>query len=728
MKLARFVISVLLSVFLLCSAGILYSQQLAFPTAEGSGRFATGGRGGSVYEVTNLSNSGPGSIVNALSSGNRTIVFRVSGTIELGNVILSPKSNTTIAGQTAPGDGICIKGRFNITGSNVVIRYIRVRVDEGGANSDGDAIDIAGGKNIIIDHVSASYARDEGISCRQYGDSITVQWCIISEALTFEGHSFGSLIRGEYGKVRSYHHNLYAHNKGRNPRPGNYTAYTSDPEGLHFDFRNNVVYNWGGSKAGYNADDNTVSRYNFIGNAYIRGVESSGNLVFQEESTYAFGYFKDNMMEGVVPADPWTLVYLKGLNSTQIADYKSRSYEVPMDPVTTTSPEQAKTDVLAFAGASFPKRDIIDSRIVNDVLNKTGHSIASTAEQPEGGWPVLYSLTAPDDSDHDGMPDDWETANGLNNSDPEDRNGIGKGGYTNLEIYLNSLVESPSAFYAPIHFAAELKDITKIEITWEGANENETGFRIERAKGETGNFDTIAEVQADVNVFVDTELEELTLYRYRVSAFNDSLTSGYGGIAWVSTLSTTSLPLAVSDPSPNNNSKNIAVDTTLMWTSSSNADSYDIYLGTENPPPFVINQVETTYKPDGLETGTRYYWRIDGRNSNGTTEGSIWRFTVEGEKVTGLNSVQNETVVVHNFPNPFNESTYIKYELESETQVELSVYNILGREIATLVNQQQTAGEHSILFDAKALENGIYIYILKTGLVEQRGKMLLMKY
>ena len=112
------------------------SQQLAFPTAEGSGRFSTGGRGGDVYEVTNLSNSGPGSIVDAVKSGNRTVVFRVSGTIELGSVILIPKSNTTIAGQTAPGDGICIKGRINIGAvSNVVIRYIRVRVDEGGANS-----------------------------------------------------------------------------------------------------------------------------------------------------------------------------------------------------------------------------------------------------------------------------------------------------------------------------------------------------------------------------------------------------------------------------------------------------------------------------------------------------------------------------------------------------------------------------------------------------------------
>jgi pectate lyase len=208
----------------------LQAQQLAFPTAEGSGRFVSGGRGGDVYEVTNLSNSRPGSIVDAVSSGNRTIVFRISGTIEMGDILLRPKSNTTIAGQTAPGDGICIKGRIYIGAvSNVVIRYLRIRVDAGAANSSGDAIDIDNGKNIIIDHVSASYARDEGISCQETSDTVTVQWCIISEALTFENHSYGSLVRGDYGDVKSYHHNLYAHNNNRMPRPGNYTNTSTDP-------------------------------------------------------------------------------------------------------------------------------------------------------------------------------------------------------------------------------------------------------------------------------------------------------------------------------------------------------------------------------------------------------------------------------------------------------------------------------------------------------------------
>lgn len=419
----------------------LHAQQPAFPTAEGSGRFATGGRGGNVYEVTNLNNSGAGSIVDAVSVGNRTIVFRVSGTIALGSTLLRPKSNTTIAGQTAPGDGICLKGRIYLgTVSDVVIRYIRVRVDAGAANSSGDAVDIDGGTNIVIDHVTASYSRDEGISCQETSNNVTVQWCLISEALTFESHSYGSLIRGDYGDVKSYHHNLYAHNNNRLPRPGNYTATTTDPEGLHFDFRNNVIYNWTGNEPGYNADITTTSRYNLIGNAYITGPESPvRNKIFKESCLDAYGYFQDNSYNGVVPADPWSFVTFSGFDAGQIATYKARSYLVPMEPVTTTSPADAQPAVLASAGACIPQRDTIDRRIVNDVLHGTGHSIATTDDQPEGGWPPLASLPAPVDDDHDGMPNDWELAHGLNPNDPADRNAIGQDGYTQLEVYLNTL-------------------------------------------------------------------------------------------------------------------------------------------------------------------------------------------------------------------------------------------------------------------------------------------------
>lgn len=422
----------------------LLPKTIAFPGAEGSGRFAKGGRGGTVYEVTNLNNSGPGSIVDAVSQSYRTVVFRVSGTIELGDVILKPKSYITIAGQTAPGDGICLKGRIYISNSHIIIRYLRVRVDAGAANSSGDAIDIAGGKNIIIDHVSASYARDETISCQETSDSVTVQWCLMSEALTFEGHSYGSLVRGDKGDQKSYHHNLYAHCNGRLPRPGNYTLAAYDPLGLFFDFRNNVVYNWVGSSPGYNADTGSVSRYNFIGNVYIPGPESStSSVLFKEDAYKSYGYFADNMLNGVIPADPWRLVKFNSFTTAKIEAYKQRSYLIPMEPVTTSSPEQAYLDVLAGAGCSFPKRDTIDRRIIRDVINRSGHSILNISYQPEGGWPILESQPAPADDDHDGMPNEWELAQGLDPNNPTDRNLSDADGYTMLEQYLNSLVAAP---------------------------------------------------------------------------------------------------------------------------------------------------------------------------------------------------------------------------------------------------------------------------------------------
>jgi pectate lyase len=440
-----------ISIFVFCllslSGGSIALAVDAFPGAEGSGRYATGGRGGAVYEVTNLSNSGAGSIVDAVSQPNRTIVFRVSGTIALGSVVLEPKSNITIAGQTAPGDGICLKGRIHIKNSahDVIIRYIRVRVDAGAANSAGDAIDIDSGTNIIIDHVTASYARDETISCQENSDHVTVQWCIMSEALTFESHGYGSLIRGQYGQEKTYHHNLYAHNQGRNPRPGNYLAIGTDPCGLHFDFRNNVTYNWQGTVSGYNDDGaGFVSRYNFIGNDFIPGPESgSGTYVFRESSPDANGYFTDNAKDSILPrSGQWSLVNFNGFTADQLTTYK-HSTLVLMESVTTTSAVQAKIDVLSDAGASYPKRDIIDVRIVNDVLNKTGHSIVDTNSQPEGGWPALNSRPALTDSDHDGMPDLWETSHGLNPNDASDRNGLDLDpNYTNLEVYLDWLVSS----------------------------------------------------------------------------------------------------------------------------------------------------------------------------------------------------------------------------------------------------------------------------------------------
>ncbi len=511
---------------LLVMTTIVSALPVAFPGAEGAGRFAVGGRGGSVYEVTHLGNSGPGSIVDALSAGGRTVVFRVSGTIELGDVILQPKSYTTIAGQSAPGDGICLKGRIHIKNNahDIIIRYLRVRVDEGGANSSGDAIDIESGHHIIIDHVSASYARDETISCQDGSDNVTVQWCIMSEALTYESHSYGSLIRGQYGERKSYHHNLYAHNRGRNPRPGNYRDMSIDPDGLYFDFRNNVVYNWSGGHPGYNADKTTISRYNFVGNVFIRGIESSGDKAFKEDAKYAYAYWAGNAHGAAyssisVPADQWSLVTFNGFNTAEIAAYKARSYEIPMEPVTTTSAAQALQDVLADAGVSFPVRDAVDQRIVSDVINRTGHSIENTDDLATP-WPTLYSLAAPADGDHDGMPDAWELANGLDPANAADRNYYTlHAEYTNLEVYLNSLIQgdveppaAPTGLWAAI-------DNGSVSLDW--LDNTETDFdvyNLYRSTTPGSGYTLLSETGLAESAFIDNTALSGQTYYYVVTA------------------------------------------------------------------------------------------------------------------------------------------------------------------------------------------------------------------
>ncbi|MBN1763637.1 MAG: hypothetical protein JW860_00100 [Sedimentisphaerales bacterium] len=590
------------NLFFCLMCGLVNAVPVAFPGAEGSGRYAVGGRGGDVYEVTNLTNSGPGSIVDAVSSGNRTIVFRVSGIIELGDVLLRPKSNTTIAGQTAPGDGICLKGRIYIGSvSDVIIRYLRVRVDEGGANSSGDAIDIDTGHHIIIDHVSASYARDETISCQDGSDNVTVQWCIMSEALTYEGHSYGSLIRGEYGESKTYHHNLYAHNNGRNPRPGNYTSTSSDPQGILFDFRNNVVYNWAGGHPGYNADTDTTSRYNFVGNVFIQGLDSSWTAAFKESAVDAYAYWSGNGYGAnyhsiTVPADQWSLVSFKGFDTDEIAAYKARSYEIPMESVTTTSATVALEDVLAEAGASYPSRDIIDARIVTDVMNGTGRSISTTHEQTEGGWPTLNSLPPPADTDHDGMPDTWEIANGLNKTNPADRNNYDLHlEYTNLEVYLNSLVaydlEAPAA---PTGLTADAGN-GFVELTWDDNPENDlAGYYVFRSTSSSSGFSQLNHLPLRKPDYIDYDVTNLTTYYYYVMAVNmDSIESFNSDM--VSALPHDGTHLILSSADFENGFGE--------WMNVTE-DSHD---WTRNSGPTILARYRGTTGPDGGDNGSDWY-------------------------------------------------------------------------------------------------------------------------
>lgn len=417
----------------------------AFPGAEGFGRYATGGRGGAVLRVTTLADSGPGSLRAAVEArGARTIIFDIGGTITLASPLKISRPNITIAGQTAPGDGVTLRGQpLIIAADDVIVRYIRVRLgDETGVQDD--AVNITRGRRIILDHVSASWSVDETLSAgSRYSPpgtgvyDLTVQWSLIAQSLSESihdkgRHGYGSLIRGGHGARFSWLNNLWADHQARMPRPGNYNAPDVDPLGGFFEFRGNVFSNWGGSRAGYNADTAALAAYDFIGNWYQAGPDSEGALAFCEENAGSRAFFADNAMNGVVPADPWSLV-----GCSPPPGYRA-SAPLADSGAQTPSPALAYERVLAGAGAS-KVRDRVDERIVAGVRTRTGRLINSQREV--GGWPVLRGGPAWGDGDGDGMPDDWERARGLDSGDASDGDKDRDGdGFTNLEEWLNGLV------------------------------------------------------------------------------------------------------------------------------------------------------------------------------------------------------------------------------------------------------------------------------------------------
>lgn len=425
----------------------------AFPGAEGFGKYTVGGRGGKVFEVTNLNDSGPGSLRKAIDANvPRTIVFRTSGNIELQSTLYVHNPYLTIAGQTAHGTGICLKNYPLVTRTDeIIIRHMRFRLGHSGKPQPLDAICVSGhGRNIIIDHCSVSWGVDETLSVANdpgqlSPSNVTIQWCIISESLNKSvhpkgEHGFGTLAKGGWGNGYSFHHNLYAHHKARSPYPGNYTDISIDPNGLIFDFRNNVIYNWGGAFAGYNTQSHadSVTRMNFIANYYKAGPNSKGNHAFMQRVPTSKAYFADNWMNGSKPEDPWSLVLFDdSWTKEQKAAYK-QSQPIPVSETPIDDAATAYEKVLANAGATCPERDDVDTRIVSEVRNGTGNIINN--EQDVNAWPILRSTDPPTDRDHDGLPDSWELEKGSNPNDASDTNLDRNGdGYTNLEEYINSI-------------------------------------------------------------------------------------------------------------------------------------------------------------------------------------------------------------------------------------------------------------------------------------------------
>ncbi|HEX8585377.1 MAG TPA: pectate lyase [Allosphingosinicella sp.] len=434
-------------IFLALAAAAAPAAVPAFPGAEGAGALSRGGRGGRVLRVTNLEDSGDGSLRSAVEAkGPRTIVFDVGGTIRLKKPLVVRNGQVTIAGQTAPGGGITLRDRhIEIEADDVVVRFIRARLGDE-SQVESDAFTISSGRRIIVDHVSAGWSVDETLSSgsryrtpKEDLRDVTVQWSIISESmrksLHAKGeHGYGSLLRGGRGARMSFHHNLWAHHGARMPRPGNYTKAGEDSVGAYFDFRSNVFYNWGGTYAGYNADSGenaSNAAYNFVDNAYKAGPDSKKAVAFDEKNPIARAWFAGNSMNGVVPRDPWSLVTGRTDSAYRLAG------PISFPAVTRDPAARAFEKVLASAGASRV-RDPVDARVVETVRSGGGRIIDS--QKDVGGWPELAAGTPWRDGDGDGMPDDWERAHGLDTANPADGGADADGdGYTNLEEWLNSL-------------------------------------------------------------------------------------------------------------------------------------------------------------------------------------------------------------------------------------------------------------------------------------------------
>lgn len=443
------------------------SLSLAFPGAEGFGRFTSGGRGGKVLIVDKLSDHPehpePGSLRWAVNQkGARIIVFSVSGTIELEAPLTIRNNDLTIAGQSAPGDGICIKNYVtSVQASNVIIRYIRFRcgVDKL-ANAAQDALNGTRQENVIIDHCSMSWSVDEASSFYD-NKAFTMQWCIISESLFNSGHEKGEHGYGGIwgGMGASFHHNLIAHHTSRNPR-FNGARFTSTADDELVDFRNNVIFNWGYNSiyGGEGGRQNIVNNYFKPGPATPTGelryrildlTQKFYDPKINKDTIYAGQFFVDgNIVEGYNAATKRNWEY--GVQKANDQQKKRSKALVPFSsvPVQTSSADQAYEDVLTKAGARLPKLDAVDQRIIHEVRTGIcafgGKFGAKTGiiDKPTdvGGWPSLQTQNVMTDTDKDGLPDAWEKAHKLNPADATDAslNTLHKQ-YTNIEIYLNEL-------------------------------------------------------------------------------------------------------------------------------------------------------------------------------------------------------------------------------------------------------------------------------------------------
>lgn len=612
---------------------------LAFPGAEGFGRFATGGRGGEIYHVTNLNDSGTGSLRDAVSKSNRIVVFDVSGVINLKSRLVF-KNNLTILGQTAPGEGIQVYGNgvsFS-NANNIIVRYLRIRMGVNG-DSGKDAAGVASGHDMIFDHMSVLWGRDENfsISSNDKGSgpsNVTIQNSIIGQGL--QPHSCGGLIQTDNGVT--LFRNLYIENATRNPKV----------KGLN-QFVNNVSYNWG-KEAAYNMGGDSAgdSWAEISGNYWITGPWKQaayplvgGNNNFKY---FAEGNWYDPNIDGVLDGHEMSdEEYAKsgGARVNATSDLVSRGAPKGMPEIVgkMTAPE-ALEYVLAYGGASLPVRDEVDQYLIDEVssfgtLGTTG-GIATEKVLPHKGTGKLFGGYKPLDSDGDGIPDEWEITNGLDPQDAKDAAAIADNGYSNIENFVFSIDSAYPYLKNPTDLKAVKNEKNAISLEWTDNSNDETGFVVEVSEdgksyteaGRTGNDETAFKVDG---------LDENKLYYFRVYAIGND---GMRSVESPALQTMTSEPFTPEQSllvAPMEGSAEKVLDVVLKWKNNTKEYfgtlSYNVYLGTSKDAleEIATGLTETSLNPGELEANATYYWRVDAVNNTGVTEGNVWSFkTVKG--------------------------------------------------------------------------------------------------
>ena len=610
----------------------LNAQQLAFPGADGFGKFAKGARASetpSVYRVTNLNDTGAGSLRDAISQPNRIVVFDVSGIINIKSRLIFSK-NLTIAGQTAPGDGISIYGNgVSFSGAdNIIVRYLRIRMGLKG-DSGKDAAGVSNGSNMMFDHLSVGWGSDENfsISWDNKGTepgNITIQNSIIGQGIMV--HSAGGLIQTNGGI--SILRNLYIDNKTRNPKV----------KGVN-QFVNNVVYNWG-SGGGYILGDSEGPSWAVIDNNYfIKGPNTGGTSAFVRANANfqlshkgnVLDYNVDGVLNGTLAQDsdfgPATFV--------ANVDAFSNSPKRHPDLNNVLTPEQAYAWIVDSVGACIPTRDAVDKYVLNELTSLGTIGALINGESDLGlpnGVGNVFSAPKQLDSDNDGMPDAWEDANGLDKNNAADAVLMHANGYLNIENYINSIVAGKPFVKYPTLLNIKGIDTDFIFLKWANNADAATAIVLEKS---TNNID-FTEIARLNNAAVEYKIENLspnTAYFFRLKTINGDMESMHSAVLKATTLGVASPPVVCSEPVPANNSIIASyAQTTLNWTNVTGnwggVLKYDVFVGkSETEMTKLASEITPNSFTLPLEASTTYFWRVDATNLMGKQEGEVWSFT-----------------------------------------------------------------------------------------------------